>query len=223
MSLFWGLSIFSSKSGFGQPFNYVGSYSPFVPEFNVQLVAYPYDVTSITITKTDPYTGKQTNVTTPGYHVENRSIEITIKNQPFTPYTDEEGHKINIYYDVRIKGHFEEKWKNVYTKYEGSHPVQSNSEYTILSLPANYPDEGLVDFQVQAITGYYYDELAGRPVLPLYVLGYVETSGWSNTQTLSVNFTEVIPEFPANIILPIFLSFSIAMIIGKNKIKEFLE
>ena len=220
--LYSGLLIFLNKSGFAQPFNYIASYSPLVPEFIIQLVAYPYDVASTTITKTDPYTGKQTNVTTLGYHVENRSIEIVIKNQQFIPYTDEEEHEINLYYDVRIKGHFEENWKNIYSKYEGSHPVQSNSEYTILSLPANYPDGGLVDFQVEAITGYYYDVLAGRPILPLNELGYVKTSGWSNTQTLTINFTETIPEFPAYTILPMFLSFSIAVIVFKNKIKELL-
>ena len=59
---------------------------PSVPEFSVRIVAYPYDVPPETTTTIDEYTGKETTTTQPGYHVENKSIEITIKNQPFTPY-----------------------------------------------------------------------------------------------------------------------------------------
>jgi hypothetical protein len=168
--------------------------NPSVPEFTVKLVAYPYDVPSTTTTKIDPYTGEETVITTPAYRVENRSIEIAIKNQPFTPYTDD-WKDINLYYGVRVKGHFGEDWEELYSRYKSNpeaHPVQSSSEYTVLSLPANYPEGGQVDFQVRAILGYYYDELAGRPILPLYVLGSVGSSGWSSTQTLTIDWNTTI-------------------------------
>ena len=172
-----------------------GIHKPSVPEFTVKLVAHPYDVPSTTTTKIDPYTGKETVITTPGYRVENRSIEVVIKNQPFTPYTDADGKEINLYYNVRVKGHFGEYWEELYSRYKdhpSAIPVQSSSEFTVLSLSANYPDGAQVDFQVEAILGYYYNELAGRPIVPLYVLGSVDSSGWSSTQTLTIDWNATI-------------------------------
>ena len=56
--------------------------TPSVPEFSLRFVDASYDVpTTYTI---DDYTGQ--NITHPGYHVENRTIEVRIKNQPFTSY-----------------------------------------------------------------------------------------------------------------------------------------
>ena len=49
---------------------------PSVPEFTVKLVAHPYDVP--TTYSTDPYTGE--TITHAGYHMENKSIEVSIKN-----------------------------------------------------------------------------------------------------------------------------------------------
>ena len=47
------------------------------PEFSVKLVSHPYDVPTTTTVWVDPYTGEKTTTTNQGYHVENRSIEIT--------------------------------------------------------------------------------------------------------------------------------------------------
>ncbi|MCJ7763000.1 hypothetical protein MUP38_06065, partial [Candidatus Bathyarchaeota archaeon] len=44
---------------------------PSVPEFTVKLADHSYDVPPSTTATTDPYTGKQTVTTQPGYHVEN--------------------------------------------------------------------------------------------------------------------------------------------------------
>ena len=60
---------------------------PSIPEFTLKLVANPYDVPPTNSTKIDPYTGEETVTIIPGYHVENKLIEITIRNQPFTDYT----------------------------------------------------------------------------------------------------------------------------------------
>lgn len=40
------------------------SFTPSVPEFTVNLVAYPYDVPSSTTTKIDQYTGEETVIIT---------------------------------------------------------------------------------------------------------------------------------------------------------------
>jgi hypothetical protein len=199
---------------------------PSVPQFTVRLVAYPYDVPTTTTTKIDQYTGKEIITSNQGYHVENRSVEILINNQPFTPYTDDVGYEINLYYQVRIKGHFGEDWEYFYDKYQASdfpHPLQSNSEYTLLSLPADYPNDAQVDFQVEAILGYYYDELAGRPILPLYALRAIAFSDWSNTQTLTINDENVqikenktIPEFSLSTMLPLLMIGVIAVLILKK-------
>lgn len=170
--------------------------NPSVPEFTVKLVAYPYDVPSTTTTKIDPYTGEETVITTPAYRVENRSIEIVIKNQPFTPYISQQNvppypdaveKEINLYYNVRVKGHFGEDWT-----VSLSEIVPSSSEYTVLKLSAKYPDGGLVDFQVEAILGYYYDAMAGRPCPPINKFSSVGSSGWSSTQTLTIDWNTTI-------------------------------
>ena len=62
---------------------------PSVPEFTVKLEDHSYDV--LTTYSIDPYTGE--NVTHAGYHVENKTIEVTIKNQPFVPSTSARRHR----------------------------------------------------------------------------------------------------------------------------------
>jgi hypothetical protein len=170
---------------------------PSVPEFTVTLVAHPYDVPPTTTTTIDQYTGKEIVTTTPGYHVENKSIEITIKNQPFNPYTDAEGHLINLYYNVRFKGHFGQNsdWKELYP-YEAirngesgtyhQNPPQSSSEHTVISFPAEFPDDAVVDFQVQTMEGFY-TEWAPFTAIPIIAWRFTgESSDWSNTQTLTI-------------------------------------
>lgn len=146
-----------------------------VPEWTVELVAYPYDVP--TTYTTDPYTGE--TITHQGYHVENKSIEVRIKNQPFTSYFDEQGHEVNFYYILNIKGHFEESW----TQSDRYSP--STSEYTVLNLPESYPAKAQVDFEVDAILGYnYYRSIEGHP-LGIYSAFEVVTVSYGNLQTLS--------------------------------------
>ncbi len=199
-----------------------GLHKPSVPEFTVKLVAYPYDVPSSTTTHIDQYTGEKTVRTTPGYQVENRSIEIMIKNQPFTPYNDSDGNVIRLYYNVRVKGHFGDNWEELYSRSRDSasaNPVPSNSEYTVLSLPADYPDGGQVDFQVEALAGYYKYWADSRVWFAFgYVLEPVEASGWSNTQTITIENPEIIPEFPSWAILPLLITATLAAIICKKRL-----
>jgi hypothetical protein len=171
---------------------------PSVPEFTLKLVEHPYDVA--TTYSTDPYTGE--NVTHAGYHVENKSIEVSIKNQPFTPYEIQENENnwsINFFYNIRVKGHFGQDWNEVYHPSDGF-PRQSDSEYTVESFSStegedfyatstsvvHAPSGGQVDFQVEAMVGYVHREIS----IPVPGTGWVftgEASGWSNTQTLTIN------------------------------------
>ena len=125
---------------------------------------------------TDPYNGE--TITHQGYHVENKSIEVRIKNQPFTSYTDAEGHEINLYYNVNSKGHFEESWTS------SERHRASTSEYTVINLPESYPANATVDFQVDAILGYdSYRSLEGHP-LAIFPTFEVVAVSYGNLQTL---------------------------------------
>jgi len=147
-----------------------------------------YDLPATTASSRDPYTNETTTETIPGYHVEDVTIEITIKNQPFAAPVNDENYN-TLYYNVRVKGHFEENWRELYDSYSDNLPAQSNSMFTVISISADYPDGGQVDFQVEAILGNHY--LYYTPQHPLFPgpyedYGVAGTSGWSNTQTITI-------------------------------------
>jgi hypothetical protein len=112
---------------------------PTVPEFTLKYVDHSYDVPPTY--ETDPYTGK-TVLTQAGYHVQNNSVELIIKNQPYHSYTNENGSRIWLYYLVAVKGHFDnwkyDDWvsKEIYQKTYDSYPLaykpSSESSDTIL-------------------------------------------------------------------------------------------
>ncbi len=157
---------------------------PSVPQFTVQLIAHPYDVPPKTTTTIDQYTGKESTYTQPGYHVENRSIEVTIINPHFIPYNGSDGYEYILLFNVHVKGHFGDRWNEF-----ASEIFPSDSQYTVVTGSADYPEGSQVDFQVEAVVGYVYDALAGRPIQPLYQFMPVERSGWSSTQTITIGET----------------------------------
>ena len=201
-----------------------------VPIFTLKVVYQTYTVGGVT--STDPYTGQ--NVTSPIYHLENDTIAITITNQQ---------NQVNIYYDVRLKGHFEENWTELYP-YSNTYevpPQASSSNYTLISIPQDYPAGGQVDFQVQALTGYITTVSylpPGDHDIPFgttQAFTATSESGWSNTQTITIpetstssntspTSTPTVPEFPILAIVPLLLSvFSIAVILGHPNTKEACE
>jgi hypothetical protein len=186
----------------------VGSvFAQAVPEFTVKVVAHPYDVP--TTYSTDPYTGE--TITHEGYHVENKSIEVWIKNQPFTPYEDAEGNEVNLYYNVRVKGHFEEDWSTpiTYSESDSAERIpRSSSEYTVLSLVDYYNPNATVDYQVEAIMGHFYTSYypPGHAIaFPVTSFQVDETSGWSVTQTLTIEEVPTPSPEPAPSLEPILI------------------
>jgi len=161
---------------------------PSVPEFTVKVVSHPYDIPATYYA--DPYTGE--TITNEGAHFENKSIEVWIKNQPFTPYDDVEGREVNLYYNVRVKGHFEEGWSLPipFSESDSADRIpQSSSEYTVLSLANYYKLGAQVDYQVEAIVGHFYTDYypEGHAIqFPITVFQVDETSGWSSTQTIVI-------------------------------------
>ena len=175
----------------------VGSvFAQSVPEFTLKYVDYSYDVPSTTTTTTDPYTNETTTTTVPGYHVDNKTVEATIKNNLGASY-----------YNFRYKGAYGDEWSyypsdsdsvsgyNHYDSYSVPFPV-SDSDYTVVSLyflPA-IPVDGEVDIQVQALFGDYRAVPYGHvfplpaPTYDFYFEG--TTSDWSAIQTIKLAESE---------------------------------
>ena len=161
---------------------------PSIPEFTMNLVAYPYEVPPTlptTSTTIDPYTGEEhvtTNPGKPGYHVENKSIEITIKNQPFTKYKLDD-NQVKLFYSIDHKGHYEKDWENhLHDPSIAGTFLQSDSENTVRSI-TRFPTEGLIDYRVHALIGYFTSYN-----MPWTVYEFNgEVSGWSEPQTLTIS------------------------------------
>jgi hypothetical protein len=209
---------------------------PSVPEFTVKYIDSSYDVP--TTTSIDQYTGKK--VTNEGYHIENKSIELTIRNQPFAPYMQNGQVYISLFYNVREKGHFAQNWTEIYNAGRG-YLLHDNGSYTIVSysLTQNeFPfwnhvtDGGTIDFQVQTLIGYTYVEHYSKDGQFLPNPGYYfegQTSDWSNIQTVSIpdgsvsvftspTPTPSVPEFSWLAVLPLLFSmFLITVILRRRK------
>lgn len=137
----------------------VGSVTkPSVPEFSLKSIENPYDIPPTTTI--DPYTGK-TMITDFGRHIENKSIEMKIKNQPFTSFSVN-GADVNLYYEAYFKGHYANasSWRSLFSIRSpgpgGEYYSQSNSDYTVISVTHDFPTDAQVDFQVRALIGYYF-------------------------------------------------------------------
>ncbi|MGD9130968.1 MAG: hypothetical protein PVH73_05270 [Candidatus Bathyarchaeota archaeon] len=180
---------------------------PSVPEFTLKFVDDSYDVPPTY--SIDPFTGE--NVTKDGYRVEKYSIEVRIKNQPFTSVYDKNGTLIvGLYYNLRFKGHYTDEWDYYPYDPDNGHKTlsysptyhASQSDYTIIFLRPNIdtsggirldvPIGGEVDFQMQTLTGNVTKVYTG--MMGLWSVGgemdhyYVftgETSDWSSTQTFT--------------------------------------
>lgn len=188
--------------------------TPSVPEFTVKYVDYSYDTPATY--GTDTYTG-QTIVTNPSNHVDNRTVQIVIKNQPFTAYTNENGREINLFYNVRYKGSFGENWTmmfgeqaqmlggtNPYLTYGYATQDPTSSDTTvILTLPWNIVS-GQMDFQVKALIGYTNRSLAqGGIMYARWTYDfYGQESGWSSTQTITIGRGEVATSQPTTQLTP---------------------
>ncbi|MCL2642341.1 MAG: hypothetical protein FWD52_02325 [Candidatus Bathyarchaeota archaeon] len=155
---------------------------PAIPTFTVKLVDNSYNIPPTQTT--DPYTG---TITKPGEHIKKIEIEITIKNQNY-PTT--------IMYNIRTKGHFAQEWQNRFyatTNSDYGYPEQSKGQYTVITLHTeNYPDGAKVDIQVEAMSGTISWEpdgttfgVPGGDGKRWFFDGV--TSGWSKTQTLTIN------------------------------------
>jgi hypothetical protein len=158
---------------------------PSVPEFTVKVIDYSYDVPATY--SIDKFTGQ--TITHEGYHVDNQSVTVIVKNQPFTPYKNNITY--HLCYNLQTKGHFEEgNWRYlvepqdfITTLY---YPEQSTGSNTVISFKSSYPANAQIDIQVEAIIfhegqGIVFEHLGTVHEL---VNGFVfdQASDWSNRQ-----------------------------------------
>jgi hypothetical protein len=134
-----------------------------------------------------------------GYRVDNRSIEVTIKNQPFKSYTNSDGYECELYYNVQVKGHYgsDAEWRTFFYssglgfyggdyRYDGF--VQSDSGYTVVSSIIDYPVGSMLDFKVEAFTGYWVESTIGDHVVGMHSDKLVRdvSSAYSSIQTVTL-------------------------------------
>jgi hypothetical protein len=174
---------------------------PSTPDFTLKLIDSSHDIPATSTT--DPYTGK--NVITEGSHVDARTIEIRIQNEPFTPFTITEGTAnwtVGFCYNIRWKGHYEQDWYEIYSptkgmlsREEGSETIYSNQgKYSSIDgltlnsqgIYKTFPIGAEIDFQVEAMIGYIH-RVVDDGMNPWVFTG--ETSGWSSTQTVTIGDT----------------------------------
>ncbi|MGD6805425.1 MAG: hypothetical protein ACQCN4_00480 [Candidatus Bathyarchaeia archaeon] len=172
---------------------------PNVPGFTINMYDSSYDIAPTS--SVDSFTGKTIEV--PGRHVEERIIEIRIKN----PYllSGSGVYPTDFHYDIHYRGHFgtDQSWQSVFeTRYGFLQPVSSSEEtiYTVVLHPdysginvatwCRYvPDNATIDFQVRAFIGGY----TGTPLTEWIFTG--ETSDWSDTKTITLNFDTPVPKY----------------------------
>ena len=128
---------------------------------------------------------------------ETKAIELSIKNQPFTPYTDN-GQAISLYYNVHFKLHNSASWTAMY--YCGDvFPTHSDSDYIRLVYPLQLASSsGSSYYLLKEVAGYYYIllEIPFNEQMDFRVQAMEgiltsssftgQTSDWSNVQTLTI-------------------------------------
>ena len=195
------LSLFLVESAFAQSIP-----TPSIPEFSVRYIDNSYYV-STPSTITDQYSNSRV---VQGY-VENKTVEFSIKNQAFTPYTIpynssdpyNTGQTINLMFNIRMKSTLESNWTYI-THLSDGYLKQSDTNFTtaIYQLnylfPSNIPYGTAVDFQVQALIGYVHR----YPIINSETFNGTE-SDWSSIQTLTIPASSIsqsptppVPEVP---------------------------
>lgn len=181
---------------------------PSVPQFTVQYVVYTYYIApTYTI---NPYTGQNVTASS-GAQMQNQTIQFTVINQPFTPYTNSNGSYIGLYYNFRCKGHFGTQWtyfpfaqtqKGTWQstwRYDElgnmtpEYPATSSQYTTVaIGLPflnlQNNAQGGQVDFQVQALIGDI-EPINSGVISGEGIYSFTgQSSDWSNNQTITIDY-----------------------------------
>jgi hypothetical protein len=172
--------------------------SPSVPQFTVKFVKMAYNV---------PET----------YGVAVPAVNFTFKNPPFTPYTDQNGNKIDLNYLIDWKRPSDRTWIQ-YTFPLSGLDNNTHSVGMYIDEPGIPSQTGQIEFKIAAQITY----------LPKAsnVTAIGETSNWSSIQTITIpasssSPTPSVPEFCWLMMLPLFLSIIfIVVLFRKRKVND---
>lgn len=196
--IFIGVIAFSCLSLLSfTPVNAQAIPKPSVAEFSLQ-----YNDKSYYVPPTygvDPYTGKNV-MTHAGYYVKNASVDVTIKNQPFTAYQNQNGSMVYLFYVIETKGHFEDwnpyyadasYWlrQNLSEMYPTNFVGASNTQNTIVTFGFE-GDNATVSSSYSGGYGYTLGNIAGEGKVDFRIQAVI---GYSTRY----NDTSV-PGFPSN-------------------------
>ena len=174
--------------------------------------------------------------TNDGYHIQYSTVKIIIKNQPFSNQSVND----HFFYNVRIKPHNypDSYWIELFSAGADGYPIQTLSNYTTIPLAVEgaqalgpiIPTGATTDIQVEAMIGHIGRNNTMIPYPYPYVF-FGETSGWSNTQTVTLppktaitaspspTPTPTVPELSWLAILPLSISLlSTAVLIRKRNL-----
>jgi hypothetical protein len=126
-----------------------------------------------------------------GYHIQYSTVKIIIKNQPFSNQSVDD----NLYYNVRIKpnNYPDSYWQEIFSAGADGYPIQTLPNYTTIPLAVEgtqtigtiIPTGASTDIQIEAMIGHIGRNNTMSPYPYPYVF-FGETSGWSNTQTVTL-------------------------------------
>lgn len=171
---------------------------PSIPEFTLKYANHPYYKEASN--ETDLYIGQIT--INPGKWVDNKTIDVSIKNQQFN------NPKYHLFYNVRFKLHLRQNWDehaptlwywnakgDNLAQYITNAPAQSETEFTQLSFWAqSYPDNSTIDCQIQVLVGYdstrFVPNIGFAPQLGGHTepaIAFFSSTNWSPTQTITIN------------------------------------
>jgi heme/copper-type cytochrome/quinol oxidase subunit 4 len=105
-------------------------------------------------------------------------VNFTFKSQPFTPYTNQNGNKIDLYYLIDWKRPADSTWIQYNFPFSG---LDNNTHSIGMYIyESGIPSQtGQIEFKVAALIGYITPDTPNTTAIS-------ETSSWSSTQTITV-------------------------------------
>lgn len=130
-----------------------------------------------------------------GYHFDYNTVEVRIKNQPFTNPTNND----HLVYNVRLKPHNypDSYWYELFNPNRDGFPIQTGLNFTIIPIAAEgatqlqyqVPAGETTDIQVEAMIGHIERGFNGNATNQIEMYPYVfvgQKSGWSDTHTVTL-------------------------------------
>ena len=168
--------------------------TPSIPEFTLGFVNKSHY--SSPVYEVSPYTGEKDVLVEPGHYEDERYVEVNITNQQVSLTSTRLENYTNLYYKIRVKGHYEDEWVEAPHLMPSHYRYHNASDYAytviLVEISAqnslrNVPSGGEIDVQVEALIGQVIKTkimIYGEESYSYKFVG--EESGWSSTQTIVI-------------------------------------